>query len=212
VRPTDILSDEHRVIEQVLACLERLSENAEKQGRLDAPSAREAVDFFRNFADRCHHGKEETHFFPAVEAKGFPREGGPTGVMLYEHDLGRGHVRVMDGSIDAAAGGDPEALRRFIDNARAYVELLRQHIDKEDRCLFAMADQALGAEDQRRLLEAFEKIEAEEVGAGTHEKYLEVANRLADRFGVSRAAAGDAEAARHARKTGHGMGDISSAP
>mgnify|MGYP000753666721 CR=1 FL=1 len=44
----------------------------------------EAVDFFRMFADRCHHAKEENHLFPAMEAKGMPREGGPTGVMLYE--------------------------------------------------------------------------------------------------------------------------------
>ena len=42
--------------------------------------------------------------------------------------------------------------------------------------------------DQQMLITAFEKVEAEELGQGTHEKYLALANRLADRLGVSRTA------------------------
>ena len=93
MKPTEILSGEHRVIEQVLTCLERIAEQCAAEGRLDRTSAEQALEFFRNFADRCHHGKEEVHLFPALEAKGFPRDGGPTGVMLHEHDQGRAHVR-----------------------------------------------------------------------------------------------------------------------
>ena len=73
MKPTEILSNEHRVIEQVLAALEAIVRDAKSAARLDEPSARDAVAFFRNFADRCHHGKEEVHLFPALEAKGFPR-------------------------------------------------------------------------------------------------------------------------------------------
>ena len=85
MKPTEILSAEHRVIEQVLNCLEKMAAQAEKTGTLDKVSATDAVNFFRTFADQCHHGKEEAHLFPAMEAKGFPRQGGPTGVMLHEH-------------------------------------------------------------------------------------------------------------------------------
>lgn len=188
MKPTDILSDEHRVIEQVLGCLDRIVEHSEADGKLDGQSARDAVSFFRNFADRCHHAKEETHLFPAMEAKGFPREGGPTGVMLDEHEQAREHVRKMDESIEAASNGDPAAVRKFAQHARAYCNLLRNHIEKEDHCLYTMANQAFTEEDQRGLLLAFEKVEAEETGAGVHEKYMSIANELADRFGVPRAA------------------------
>ena len=75
MKPTEILSGEHRIIEQVLDCLEKMAQNCAAGGRLDKPSAEQALDFFRNFADRCHHGKEETHLFPAMEAKGFPARG-----------------------------------------------------------------------------------------------------------------------------------------
>jgi hemerythrin-like domain-containing protein len=72
MRPTEILSSEHRVIEQVLDCLERIADNCSAQGSLNRESAEAAIDFFRTFADRCHHGKEETYLFPAMEACGFP--------------------------------------------------------------------------------------------------------------------------------------------
>ena len=188
MKPTDILSAEHRVIEQVLDCLERIIAAAVSQGRLEKQPAEDAVAFFRNFADRCHHGKEETHLFPAMEAKGFPRDGGPTGVMLHEHDEGRAFVRGMAEAIDAAAAGDRAAVNRFAENGAAFISLLREHIQKEDHCLFGMANQAFSAADQQALLAAFDRVEAEEMGAGTHERFLQIANSLADRYGVTRAA------------------------
>lgn len=186
-RPTDILSDEHRVIEQVLDCLEKMADDCRRHGVLDARAAKDAVDFFRNFADRCHHGKEESHLFPALEAKGFSRSEGPTGVMLREHDQGRACVRGMDEAIDAAAAGDAAAQGRFVEHATHYVDLLREHIQKEDHCLFAMANQVFTDGEQGKLLSAFGQVEAEDIGAGTHEKYLALANSLAERFGQVRA-------------------------
>lgn len=188
MKPTDILTDEHRVIEQVLECLRVIVERAGTDRKLDGQSAREAVSFFRHFADKCHHAKEEDHLFPAMEARGFPREGGPTGVMIYEHQQARDHVRKMDESIEAASQGDPAAVQEFTRHARAYSNLLRNHIEKEDHCLYTMANQAFTDEDQQEMLLAFEKVEAEEIGAGIHAKYVSIASELADRFGVPRAA------------------------
>ena len=152
MKPTEILSDEHRIIEQVLDCLEKIAQSCAAEGRLDNASAEQALDFFRNFADRCHHGKEETHLFPAMEAKGFPRQGGPTGVMLQEHEQGRAHIRGMVEAIEGAAAGQGEAVARFITHAQGYVSLLREHIEKEDHCLFTMANQVLSEDDQQKLL------------------------------------------------------------
>ena len=89
MKATDILMDEHRVIEQVLNCLEKLADRCEATEVIDRASALKALAFFRNFADRCHHGKEEGHLFPLLEARGFARQRGPTGVMRHEHAEGR---------------------------------------------------------------------------------------------------------------------------
>jgi hemerythrin-like domain-containing protein len=191
--PTDVLKSEHRVIEQVLDVLEKIAGRASYQGVFDTDSAAQAIDFLRNFADRCHHGKEEEQLFPTLEAKGFDRANGPTGVMCHEHEQGRLLIAGMADAV-AAAPADKEAGERFSDYARAYVQMLRIHIHKEDHCLFSMADSALSAADQEDLMRRFEQVEVEDMGSGTHERYLQIANDLADRYGVKKAAAATGEA------------------
>jgi hemerythrin-like domain-containing protein len=182
---TEILRNEHRVIEQVLACLEKMADRCASGGPLDVTSATRALDFFRNFADRCHHGKEEGRLFPLLEGHGLPREGGPTGVMRSEHDQGRRLLHGMAAAV--AAPGAPPARERFAAFARDYVSLLREHIRKEDGCLFPLADRTLSAGEQEALREAFGAVEHDEMGEGTHETYLGLADELADRWGVPKA-------------------------
>lgn len=183
MRPTEILSKEHRVIEQVLTCLERMSAQAAASKKLDAHSAKQALEFFRAFADRRHHGKEEEQLFPMMEAKGFPGEDGPLAVMRTEHDAGRAHVRAMFSALPAAGEGAPEGVETFRLHAAAFIELLRAHIQKEDHCLFTMADRAFDESDQKELLRRFDEVEHRDSGMGA-EAWLEIANLLADRFDV----------------------------
>lgn len=186
MHPTDILESEHRVIEQVLSCLEKIADQGLATGRLDEDSARQALDFFQTFADGCHHGKEESHLFPLMEAKGFPRQGGPTGVMLSEHEEGRQHIRAMHEALPGAAAGQDTSLQEFARHARSYVELLRLHILKEDQRLFPMANQVFSPKDQASLLDQFAHVEQHDMPEGTHEQYLQLADSLAERWHVAR--------------------------
>ena len=70
MKATDILQEEHRVILRVLQCLSAAADRAEKEGGLDVESIPKMLEFFRGFADRCHHGKEEAHFFPVARQRG----------------------------------------------------------------------------------------------------------------------------------------------
>jgi len=171
-KATDVLKYDHRIIEKVLAALQGFTESP---GKARLENWGKAVDFIRNFADRCHHLKEEKIFFPALEKKGIPRDGGPIGMMLTEHEEGRGYVRAMA----EALKGEVPPKTALAENARAYLSLLRDHIRKEDEILFNMADEVLSSEEQKNLLREFEEHEAKEIGAGIHEKYLRMAQELA---------------------------------
>ena len=184
MRATEVLKGEHRVIEQVLDCLERMANRCEHEGRLDPGPARDAVTFFRGFADRNHHGKEEQQLFPMLEDRGFSPEAGPTAVMRGEHVDGRALVEQLEGAIDGAALGDESAVRGFVVWSRTYVQMLRAHIEKEDTCLFPMADRVLREADQRELLLRFGRGDAT---PADRERFLRMADALADRFGVPRA-------------------------
>jgi hemerythrin-like domain-containing protein len=156
------------------------------------------LDFFRNFADRYHHGKEEERLFPRLEAKGFSPHFGPTGVMRSEHEQGRRYLAAVKKAIEAGARRDGEAIDEFVRNARGYLQLLRAHIQKEDHCLFPMADQALGAAEQEQLVKEFAEVEHEPGFEDAHQKYLNLAGELAEKFGVEHtASSGQAYCCHH---------------
>ena len=171
MRAIEALMHEHRVIEVVLTGLERMAQRAREDGEVNQGRAAKALETLRQFADKCHHAKEEHNLFPLMEERGVSREGGPLGVMLHEHEQGRHHIETMERVLPGASRGDTEALRVFAGHARSYARLLRQHIGKEDKILYPMAEQVLTAEDDERLVKAFEAIEREQMGEGAHEKY-----------------------------------------
>jgi hemerythrin-like domain-containing protein len=163
------------VIERVLAAVEKL---------LAAPPApslshwKKALDFISNFADQCHHLKEEKLLFPAMETHGIPRDGGPIGMMLMEHEEGRSHVRAMRAAVEGLERGETSGVESLLSHARGYLRLLKEHIQKEDEILFRIADDCIPAGEQTALLKSFEEHETRELGAGVHEKYLAVAQEL----------------------------------
>jgi len=179
-KATELLSDEHRVIERVLAVVEKLAA-APVEGRLD--SWKQALDFIRHFADGCHHLKEEKILFPAMEARGTPRDGGPIGMMLMEHEEGRSYVRSMLAAIALVETKNEAAKEVLIEYAKAYLRLLKDHIQKEDEILFRIADDVISPDEQKQLLRSFEEHEATEIGEGVHEKYLKIAEELEAKTG-----------------------------
>jgi len=171
-KPTQILSDEHRIIERVLDAVQRLTLAPARQ---NVARWQKALDFIRHFADQCHHCKEEQVLFPALEAHGIPTEGGPVGMMLLEHEEGRALVRAMLDGLARIEAGDDSAAAGLFDSAGQYLRLLREHIQKEDEVLFRMADEVIPDDEQKRLLQEFENHELKEMGAGAHEKFLQIA-------------------------------------
>ncbi len=150
--PTQTLRDEHRVILCALDLLERASARLATGGTLPDGWWPDIIRWLRAFADVNHHAKEERFLFPALAKAGVPSDGGPVEVMLHEHVEGRGLIQAME-------GGDPA---RRGDAARRYVQLLRDHIDKENGVLFPLTDAVLDEPAQRALEREFETVEAEQ--------------------------------------------------
>ena len=177
-KPTQILVDEHEVITSVLNAVEAVATRGDARGEFPQEFFEKAFDFFPTFADKCHHAKEETHLFPLLETRGIPRDGGPIGCMLSEHEEGRKHVAAVREALQQTAKGDLAARETARREALAYVALLRQHILKENQILFVIADQQMTAQDKEDLCREFQHAEQHAVSPGTHEKYLALATEL----------------------------------
>jgi hemerythrin-like domain-containing protein len=176
--PTETLKHEHEIVLLILGAAEREARSIRETGSAHVPEIEAMVDFFANFVDRCHHGKEERHLFPTMEARGLPAGAGPLAVMLADHERGRAAVRAMGDALARLKVGDQDAAGEIADALLQYASHLRSHIFKENNVLFPMADQMLSSQDQTELADAFERVEAEEMGEGVHEKYHELAHRL----------------------------------
>ena len=178
MKATEILMQEHQIIEGLLNALQAGAQALESNKAVRPGFFIDAADFIRGFADGCHHHKEEGVLFKMMAAHGVPVEGGPVGMMLHEHELGRQYTRAMRAAAEKWSLGDESARQDVIENALGYVTLLRQHIMKENNILFPMADRAIPAVEHQAVLDGFEHVEHEETGEGVHEKYLALAEKL----------------------------------
>jgi len=167
MKSIDRLVAEHRIIERGLNVLERVVAQIESGDTVPEDFPTWAPAFFGQFADKCHHAKEEDLFFPLLKERGIPEEGGPIGVMLHEHDVGRACVRRM------CEASEPDEFdgAKFAAAAKEFIPLLRQHIFKENNVLFQMAANVLSESDDADMDDKFTQVEQERDLVGLHERY-----------------------------------------
>ncbi len=183
--PIEVLKNEHTAIERMLKVLIVASQKAETDEELDVDLFEKAIDFIRTFADKCHHAKEEGVLFPLIEERGVPKEGGPIGMMLQEHDMGRSYVRGMVESLRKYKFGDKSQANAVSRNAEGYVNLLSQHIQKENDILYPMGEHVISDSDRETLTKKFEDREENEIGKGVHEKYHHLLEELETKMNIN---------------------------
>ncbi len=174
----DTLMSEHRVIEQVLGSLGAFADGLEPGREGDRERVADFARFFSEFADRCHHGKEEERLFVSLEERGLPRDGGPLFVMLSEHEAGRGHVRALTAVGDGGGlltADECDEVRR---HAAEYIPLLEMHIQKEDGILFPHAEAILSEQTLAELAVKFDEFEHRVMGEDVHRRLHALAEEL----------------------------------
>jgi hemerythrin-like domain-containing protein len=176
MKATRQLKDEHEGVMLMLRILGEVSRKLQLEKPIETEHFQSILEFFRVFVDQCHHGKEEELLFPALMHVGIPQDG-PIAAMLFEHEMGRKYIRVMMEAFERYKMNDASAASVIAQNAMDYIELLTDHIDKENNILFAMADDRLSEKAQEEL---FEKIETARIGTGKHQEFHDLLHHLSD--------------------------------
>jgi hemerythrin-like domain-containing protein len=125
------------------ACDEQFAQAERAAAEGDWAAARRAVDAFRAATER-HFRLEEEALFPAFEHHTGMTQGA-TEVMRTEHAEMR---ELLDRLAAAAAAADADD---FLGLGETLNLLVQQHNMKEEQVLYALLDQALGAEGERLL-------------------------------------------------------------
>jgi hemerythrin-like domain-containing protein len=171
---TKILSEEHQNILKALDVLERECGELESGKEMDGDFVGKAVDFIKNYADGFHHAKEEDILFSEFNKKSDEAHCNPVDQMLYEHGLGRDFVKGMEDGLESNDKG------KVVASFRGYVQLLREHIFKEENILYPMIDEILGEDIQKEMLKEFDRVEGKFKGKA--DKYFGIMSEFEGRL------------------------------
>ena len=169
---TAVMVEEHKLILRMIDMVEKNTRLAEAGRFTDWNFYIDAVDFIRNFADRFHHSKEEDILFKSLVENGMPAENSPVAAMLMAHDQGRAFVRNMESAARKALAGEPDQVPILADNAYGYINLLRDHIDKENTILYPLAERVLPEAMRPAMAEGYAR--AEEKAPGVEDRYRQM--------------------------------------
>ncbi len=184
MKPTDTLVDEHRLIEQVLNCLERMAERASRRAELDARRADDAIAFLKTFVHGWHIPREEAYLSQAMVSLSESR---PEDLAFHDHRRCCTHLGEMELAAAAGRAGESGAAERFAEHAHAYIAVLMKHIEDEEVRLFPRIEdrQTEPSPAERAILP--EPSLAQPMDRGQFARYTKAANRLADHYNVPRA-------------------------
>lgn len=171
----ELMKEEHTYIKRMLTVIRRYCYRILKNEEVRYEDFFELIDFVRNYADRHHHGKEESMLFNRMMDELGPiadkliRHG-----MLVEHDLGRLYMQELESAVKKVLGGDDEARLDVIANAVSYTHLLTRHIDKEDEVVYKFAKTRLAKETMEAVEQDCRRFELDLKNEADRKRYLDM--------------------------------------
>lgn len=173
--PSAVLQKEHKVILLVANSLRPDLQKLREGKAVDPARLEMALDFFVNFADACHHRKEEEHYFPAAESAGSLPQHVQISEFLSEHQYYR-HLldKIREGISEDKVSPDVAM------PLATYLASVTSHIRKENQILFKETRPWLSKSTNKRLIKKFQELESS-LGENFHQKYHDIAMELSGR-------------------------------
>ncbi|MCW4003300.1 MAG: hemerythrin domain-containing protein [Candidatus Bathyarchaeota archaeon] len=135
--PVDMLVIEHKLILQAVEKIKKEIGQIEAAKAANPNYLATAVDFFRTYADRFHHGKEEGILFRALSQRNLNETDQKVMMeLMIEHGVARRTVTALDNAKGEYIEGKQEALTHILDLLNTLVKLYPAHIEKEDAHFF----------------------------------------------------------------------------
>lgn len=171
MKPIGPLMVEHRLIERMLVVLEQGLGRMKDSDRADTDLIAIGVDFFRTYADRTHHGKEEDILFRELAAKPLT-EGEATTMrrLMQEHAWARQAVGKLAAANARYRTGDAAALHTILYELGKLIEFYPKHIDTEDRDFFIPVMDHFTPTEQQEMLAKFQQFDARQI----HDRYAAI--------------------------------------
>lgn len=174
MKPIGPLMWEHRLIESMVHVITGEVKAIKTNGYADSSFVDAVVDFFRTYADRTHHGKEEDILFRELATKNLSAEHEQVmKELMIEHVTARETVGRLADANEKYRGRNPGALREIERILTALTELYPAHIEKEDKHFFYPSMEYFSNEEQDVMLREFREFDQNMI----HEKYRNIVKK-----------------------------------
>jgi hemerythrin-like domain-containing protein len=148
-RLIEVLREEHRNIEKLLAVLEQELGIFDRRERPDYETLQAVVDYFEEYPARCHHPKED--MIVDILAARDPAAARAVGDVHDDHRQEAARLRRLAHTLESVRTG-AELPRQTVDEVvREFIAHERRHIELEERALFPAALNVLRPADWARI-------------------------------------------------------------
>jgi hemerythrin-like domain-containing protein len=168
MKPIGPLMWEHRLIEKMARLFNSEITRIREENKVNTVFITSAVDFFRTYADRTHHGKEEDILFRDLAIKDMaPEHDRIMKELIEEHILARKTVGRLLEANKKYLEGDSASSIEVVQCLQKIVDLYPKHIEKEDKHFFFPILDYFTAKEQNAMLKEFWEFDKNMI----HEKY-----------------------------------------
>jgi len=166
-----ILYDEHDIIVNAIDTARQAKSLIGKDDSRYENSIRSLINFFRSYADKFHHYKEEIILFPEMNKKNELLADGVIKEMFDNHDDFREKIRNIEASLNE------KKYLQAQQQLEAYTEALLDHIAVENDEVFQMAETLFSEDELEKIYFRFEDCDRE-LGNDRKKELVELSEEL----------------------------------
>jgi hemerythrin-like domain-containing protein len=156
MNPIGVLTGEHLLIARMVDLIETELEKIGQGKKADLIFIDGAIDFAKNYADLCHHGKEESILFENLSMKRLlPEHKKLMDELVLEHIQNRRIINSLEMARDRYLKGDSDAVGPILTNCKTLAEFYPGHMTKEEKGFFAFSMEYFSRREQEEMTKEF---------------------------------------------------------
>ena len=171
--PIGPLMIEHRLIEKLIALMQKEGDRIKKDKLTDIDFIDDCLDFIKTYADRCHHGKEEDILFIDLKNKKLsPQHIKILEELTDEHKYARDITSKLIVAQNNYFNSETDVSKQIFafeiyEHIKDLIEFYPKHINKEDKEFFLPCMDYFTDKEKKQMLDQFWEFDRNLI----HEKY-----------------------------------------
>jgi hemerythrin-like domain-containing protein len=156
MNPVGILTGEHLLIDRMVDLLQGELENISQGKKVDLIFFDGAIDFTKNYADLCHHGKEESLLFEALDMKRLlPEHKELMDSLVMDHVEHRNIIISLEAARERHLKAEADTVGQMLTACKRLAEFYPGHMAKEEKGLFIPSMEYFSQREQEEMVKKF---------------------------------------------------------